>query len=116
MATTELPDAQNPDIRRHIRAGASVRVTQQIAARHYSWPTVVEGTIVDYSQRQTGSWYAHSRGEKLWLDRLVIRKADGEISTLNLDEFSKIEITSPAPAADPAMPDVPGPGDAKPGS
>ena len=112
MATTDLPDAQNPEIRKRIKEGAVVRVTQQIAARHYAWPTVVEGTIVEYAQRQTGSWYAHSRGEKLWLDRLVLRKADGEISTLNLDEFSSVEIVSDAPAdAEVDAPEIPGPGD-----
>ena len=116
MATTELPDAQDPDIRRRIKPGAAVRVTQQIAARHYAWPAVIEGTVVDYAQRQTGSWYAHSRGEKLWLDRLIVRKADGEVSQLNLDEFSRVEIVADAPPdADPPMDDIPGAGDAKPG-
>ncbi len=77
--------------------GARVRVTQQIAARHYSLPAVVEGTLVSYSQKPTGSWYAHSRDDKLWLDRVVLRKDDGEISTLNLDDYANVEIVTPAP-------------------
>jgi hypothetical protein len=85
------------EIRKLLRPGAKVKVTQQIAARHYSWTTPVRGTIVSYEQRTTGSWFAHSRDDKLWLDRLVIRKDDGEISTLNLDDYSVVEIESPAP-------------------
>ena len=38
------------------------------------------------------SWFAHSKNDRLWLDRLVIKKDDGEITTLNLDEFSRVEI------------------------
>jgi hypothetical protein len=73
-------------------AGQNVRVTQQIAARDHTFTTDVRGTVVEYSQKQTGSWYAHSKDDKLWLDRLTLRKADGELITLNLDEYSVVEI------------------------
>ena len=49
------------DVRRKLVPGARVRVTQQIAARHYAWPIVVEGVVVEYAQRETGSWFAHAR-------------------------------------------------------
>ena len=71
--------------------GTRVRITQQIAARHYAFLTPVEGVVIDAHARPTGSWFAHGAADKLWLDRIVLRKADGEISTLNLDEHSKIE-------------------------
>jgi hypothetical protein len=74
-----------------------VKVTQQIAARDYAWISEVRGTVVSYEQKQTGSWYAHSRGDKLWLDRLTLRKDDGEQTSLVLDEFSNIEIEEQAP-------------------
>jgi hypothetical protein len=82
----------DPSIRSKLVPGARVRIVQQIAARHYAWGTEHEGVVVSYEQKQTGSWYAHSRGEKLWLDRLVIRKNDGEIFTFNLDEYTHLEV------------------------
>jgi hypothetical protein len=75
-----------------LRPGARVKVTQQIAARDYAWISEVRGTVVSYQQKQTGSWFAHSRGDKLWLDRLTLRKPDGEETSLILDAFSNIEI------------------------
>lgn len=75
-----------------LRPGTRVKITQQIASRHYSWNTDIVGIVVSFEQKQTGSWYAHSAGDKLWLDRLTLRKADGEITTLNLDEFTHIEV------------------------
>lgn len=80
-----------------LRPGAQVRVTQQIAARDYAWMSEVRGTVVSYQQKQTGSWYAHARGDKLWLDRLTLRMDDGELTTLVLDEFSNITIEREAP-------------------
>ena len=86
-------------IRQKLTPGTRVKITQQLAARDYSWSTVVRGTVVDFSQKQTGSWYAHSKNDKLWLDRLTLRKDDGEISTLNLDDYSLVEIETAPPAA-----------------
>ena len=74
-----------------ITVGSRVRITQQIAARHYAFVTPVEGTIVRIERRPTGSWFAHGTADKLWLDRIVLRKADGEITTLNLDDYTSIE-------------------------
>jgi hypothetical protein len=73
-----------------LKPGARVRITQQIAARDYSMAAPVIGTVVRYEQRPTGSWFAHGAKDKLWLDRVVLRKSDGEISTLNLDEYSVV--------------------------
>ena len=72
--------------------GSKVKVVQQIAARDYTWTTEVIGTVVEFEQKKTGSWYVHSKGKRLWLDRLTIKKADGELSVLNLDQYSRIEI------------------------
>jgi hypothetical protein len=86
---TPLMDSE---IRKQLKPGARVKVTQQIAARDYAWSSDVSGIVVDFQQKQTGSWFAHSKNDKLWLDRLVLRKVDGELTTLNLDEFSRVEI------------------------
>ncbi len=75
-----------------LKIGSQVKVTQQIAARDHSYASDVRGTVVDYSQKQTGSWYAHGKDDKLWLDRLTLKKPDGELITLNLDDYSVVEI------------------------
>ncbi|UCD74704.1 MAG: hypothetical protein JSV91_13060 [Phycisphaerales bacterium] len=71
--------------------GKRVRVTQQLPHRDKTWSSAVEGVITRYQQARTGSWFAHSKDDKLWLDRLEIRRDDGEIVILNLDQFSVIE-------------------------
>jgi hypothetical protein len=86
-------------IRKKLVPGAKVKVIQQIAARNYSWASEVVGTVVNFEQQETGSWFAHSKNDRLWLDRLTLKKADGEITTLNLDEFSVVKVESPAVSA-----------------
>lgn len=83
-------------IRKQLVPGAVVEVTQQIPHRNRTWTQQVRGTIVSFDQRPTGSWFAHSRNDKLWLDRLKLRREDGEILTLNLDEYTHIEVVAQA--------------------
>jgi len=80
------------ELRNQLKPGARVKVTQQIAARDYTLTSEIRGTVTAYEQKPTGSWFAHSKDDKLWLDRLTLRKDDGEITTLNLDAASHVEI------------------------
>jgi hypothetical protein len=82
------------------RPGERVRVTQQVVrqgagmgvgAGEGTFTGTVEGTIVAITQQKTGSWYAHSRDGKLWLERVELRKDDGELIVLNVDQFTHIE-------------------------
>jgi hypothetical protein len=90
--------AMDVEIRNQLRPGARVKVTQQIAARDYTLTSEVRGTITAFEQKPTGSWFAHSKDDRLWLDRLTLRKDDGEVTTLNLDAASRVEIEAPATA------------------
>ena len=47
--------------------------------------------MVRYRQSETGSWYAHAKNDRLWLDRLELQLDDGELVVLNLDHYSRIE-------------------------
>ena len=71
--------------------GARVRVTQQLPRRDGSWTNSVEGVITRFQQAQTGSWFAHAKDDRLWLDRLELRLDDGELVILNLDQYTVIE-------------------------
>ena len=72
-------------------AGTRIRVTQQTPLRDRTWVQPVEGEVVRFRQATTGSWFAHSRDDRLWLDRLELRLDDGELAVLNLDQYSVIE-------------------------
>jgi hypothetical protein len=74
------------------KPGQRVAVVQQIAQRDHPWTTHVVGVVVRYGQHQTGSWYAHAKGDRLWLDRLVIRKDDGEEVACILDGYTHVEL------------------------
>lgn len=74
------------------KPGTVVEVTQQIPQRDDVWTNTIRGTVVRFEQQKTGSWFAHAKDAKLWLDRLILQKDDGEIVELNLDKYTHIEV------------------------
>ena len=74
-----------------VSVGQRVKVTQQTPRQTGVITTTVEGVIRKFGQQKTGSWFAHSKDDKLWLDRLELKKDDGEIVVLNLDRNSVVE-------------------------
>jgi len=75
--------------------GQRVRVTQQIPRQSFgggTMTTTIEGEVLRFYQGKTGSWFAHSKDDKLWLDRLEMKKDSGEIVTINLDQYSHIDV------------------------
>jgi len=83
-----------------IKSGQVVTVTQQIPHGQETWTTCVTGEVMGLEQRKTGSWYAHAKDDKLWLDRLTLRKNDGEIVVINLDGYTQVVIQSNAAETD----------------
>jgi len=93
-----LAGAASPDtlgvmteLRSNYEIGSRVRVTQQAPHGTGVWKSNVEGELLRIGQQKTGSWFAHAKDNKLWLDRLEIRKDDGEIVVCNLDRYSVVE-------------------------
>jgi hypothetical protein len=72
--------------------GDRIRVTERLVTLDQTWVTQVEGNVISARPETTGSWFAHGKDDKLWLLRVRLRKPDGEISTLNIDQNTEIEI------------------------
>lgn len=93
MFESEQNASLSPDQKTVIYApGSRVRVIQQIPQRDDVYTATVEGKVLRQERQGSGSWFARNKKSKVWLDRLVIEKADGEISILNLDEYTHVDV------------------------
>ncbi|MEM1424042.1 MAG: hypothetical protein AAGH64_08565 [Planctomycetota bacterium] len=72
--------------------GMRVRITQIVQLGTLQNTTTFEGEVLRVGQQKTGSWFAHGKDDKLWLDRVELKKADGELVKVNLDKRTSIEI------------------------
>ena len=80
-----------------ILPGSKVRVEQKIVVRDNEHSTTTEGEVLSHQLEPTGSWFTRGNEGRFWLARLRLKRADGEITTLNLDRHSKITILSTTP-------------------
>lgn len=78
------------------KPGQRVAITQQVPRQSGILTGRVEGVVVKTEQAKTGSWFAHAKDDKLWLDRLVIKKDDGEVIIANLDPYTNVELIDDA--------------------
>lgn len=84
---------------RQLEIGQRVRVIQQVPRLSGSHAAAVEGVVVAFGFSKTGSWFAHSKDKKLWVERVELKKDDGELVTLNLDQYSRVELIGGEDAA-----------------
>lgn len=77
-----------------VKPGQKIRITQTIARREGDWRQDVTGVVRAVKHQTTGSWYAHSKGEKYWLYRIQLQKDDGELTTISVDQHTDIDLLS----------------------
>ncbi|MBX3376247.1 MAG: hypothetical protein KF678_04505 [Phycisphaeraceae bacterium] len=75
-----------------LQTGKRVRITQRVPRQSGEMSITVEGTVVAVGQGKTGSWFAHGKDNKVWLDRVELRKDDGERIVMNLDRYSSVDV------------------------
>ncbi len=75
-----------------IKPGQTIRIYQEIDRREGNWSNAVEGTVLEVGAEKTGSWHAHGRDDRLWLNRIRLKKADGELTTITIDQHTRCEI------------------------
>ncbi|MCL2648147.1 MAG: hypothetical protein FWD61_14235 [Phycisphaerales bacterium] len=93
MHESETSASLSPDQQTTIYPpGTQVRVTQQIPRRTDTYTTTATGTVLQQERQISGSWFAHNKLNRVWLDRLILKKSDGEITILNLDAYTAVEV------------------------
>ena len=70
--------------------GTPVCITEKIRRRDRTTETRTCGTVEEWEELSTGSWFAQGKYDRLWLRRLKLRKVDGEFSLLVVDDATSI--------------------------
>jgi hypothetical protein len=76
--------------------GTSVRVSQAFARGPNRITVEVTGVVEQWQEKASGSWFAHGKRGAYWLTRLLLRKNDGELTELVMDNSTAIERVSNA--------------------
>ncbi len=86
-----------PRVESLLPPGTPVSVRQKSRRREGALVSEVVGVVEEWEDRPTGSWFAHGKNGKLWLKRLKLRKVDGELSLITIDDATELAKLQAAP-------------------
>ncbi len=78
------------DIVRELQPGDRIEVTHQVKVGFRSWETVTRGEVVEIDRQRHGLHYPRADDDKVFSDTIVLRREDGELTMVTIDEFTEI--------------------------
>ena len=73
-----------------LQQGDRVEVTHQVRVGFREWYTKTIGTVVGKDRRRHSLHFNRNFDDKVYSDVLILRRDDGELTTVTLDEFSEL--------------------------
>jgi hypothetical protein len=91
-SSTRLLDAALSALLRSLRPGQRIRVTQTVRVGRKEWTTTTVGTFRDVNYLATGLSTDRVPEDDIVVVTVHFTKDNGELSSVTLDEHSKIEL------------------------
>ena len=85
-----MPYPQTLETFASLQPGDRVEVTHDIKVGFRNWSTKTLGTVVSKDRRRHSLHYNRNFDDKVYSDILVLKRDDGELTTVTLDEFSEV--------------------------
>jgi hypothetical protein len=86
-----------------LQPGDRVEVKHEVKVGFRQWNTVTRGTVVKAERRRHSLHFRRNMDDKVFSDYLVLRRDDGELTTITLDEFTELK-KLPQTSADTGQP------------
>ena len=73
-----------------LQVGDRVEVTHEIKVGFRNWNSKTIGTVVGKDRRRHSLHFNRNFDDKVYSDVLILKRDDGELTTITLDEFSEL--------------------------
>ena len=81
---------QTLEVYNALQPGDRVEVRHEVKVGFRSWMATTVGTVVKKERRRHSLHFNRSFDDKVFSDILVLKRDDGELTTVTLDEFSEL--------------------------
>jgi len=85
-----MPYAQTLETFAKLNPGDRVEVKHDVKVGFRNWSTNTLGTVVGKDRRRHSLHYNRNFDDKVYSDVLILKRDDGELTTVTLDEFSEL--------------------------
>ena len=79
-----------------LQPGDRVELTHRVQVGFRGWTTTTIGTVVEKQRRRHSLHFTRNYDDKVFSDVIVLKRDDGELTTVTLDEFSVLKLLAPA--------------------
>ena len=84
------------ELYKRLRPGDRIEVQQVVTVSPRSWTATTSGTVVAKERARHGLHFQRNFDDKVFSDVILLRKGDGELTTVALDEFTAlVQISDP---------------------
>ena len=74
----------------HLDPGDRIEVDHEVKVGMTRWHTQTTGEVVRTSRQRHSLHHDRNFDDKVWSDTIVLRRPDGELTTVTVDEFTRI--------------------------
>jgi hypothetical protein len=75
-----------------LQPGDKIELKHEVKVGFRSWTTVTTGEVVSKERRRHSLHFNRNFDDKVFSDVIVLRRDDGELTTVTIDEFSEIKV------------------------
>jgi hypothetical protein len=73
-----------------LQAGDRVEITHEVKVGFRRWNTKTVGIVVSKDRRRHALHYRRNFDDKVYSDIIILKRDDGELTTVTIDEFSEL--------------------------
>jgi hypothetical protein len=81
---------QTIEVFQSLRPGDRVEIRHEVKVGFRTWTTTTVGAVVKTDRRRHGLHHDRNFDDAVFSDIIVVRRDDGELTTVTLDEYSEL--------------------------
>ena len=84
------------DVFASLQPGERVELVHHVKVGFRGWTTRTEGTVVGKDRRRHSLHFQRNYDDRVFSDVLILRRDDGELTTVTLDEYTELRRLEPS--------------------
>jgi hypothetical protein len=73
-----------------LKPGDKIEAVHTVIVGSQQWTSTTAGTVVRIERRRHGLHFRRNYDDKVYSDIIILTRADGELTTVTMDEFTRL--------------------------
>jgi hypothetical protein len=83
-------EAKSRQLFTELKPGDKIEVVHTVIVGNKRWPSTTSGTVLRTERRRHGLHFRRAYDDKVYSDVIILARADGELTTITMDEFTEL--------------------------